>query len=154
MARAAEIRREWEEQQDDFTLVKKKRNRFGRKIVDFQVIKVEENPKEVEKKRVESDVQEMSPTNRSANISFNADIAIQHEHAVESQSDHFDMITYLTKHQLNYKDNRAKGGALWVIGDKHIGSILKPLKEYGYEFIHMPKGGYATKQEPAWYTKN
>ncbi|WP_433747838.1 hypothetical protein [Falsibacillus pallidus] len=64
------------------------------------------------------------------------------------------LINYLKSHKLEYVDNRSKGGSIWVIGDKRIKAILKPLEEEGVCFRFKPVGGKASKNKPAWFWYN
>lgn len=64
-----------------------------------------------------------------------------------------DLIVYLDNHDLKYIDNRGKGGTLWVIGDRRIEYILKPLRDQGINFVYLEKGGRASKYKPSWYLR-
>lgn len=62
-----------------------------------------------------------------------------------------DLLAYMEKHHLEYVDHRAKGGSLWVMGDKRIEPFLKPWEHEGIRFKFKPVGGRASKGRPAWY---
>src|SRR5699024_1679092 len=62
-----------------------------------------------------------------------------------------ELLEYLDKYGLEYIDHRAKGGSLWVIGDRRIEPYLKPLKEEGILFRFKAVGGRASKGRPAWF---
>lgn len=52
-------------------------------------------------------------------------------------------------------DKRDKGGALWVVGDKGLDSILKESRsKFGALWTYSEKGGGATKHRSAWFTKS
>lgn len=61
------------------------------------------------------------------------------------------LINYFESHGLEYVDHRSKGGSLWVIGNKTIESILKPLEEEGISFKFKATGGKTSKNRPAWF---
>lgn len=71
---------------------------------------------------------------------------------VESDSEKKDiLIEYLQKHNLEYIDKRHKGGSIWVIGDKRIGPILKPLEDLGMYFRYKAVGGRTSRFRAAWF---
>ena len=53
---------------------------------------------------------------------------------------------------LEVVDNRAKGGALWVIGGLEVRDKIQRLSGLGYTFRHRPNGGRATRHRPSWWT--
>ncbi|WP_270181121.1 DUF6339 family protein [Alkalihalobacillus sp. CinArs1] len=72
--------------------------------------------------------------------------------SVESDTEEKDLlIEYLQKHDLEYIDKRHKGGSIWVIGDKRIGSILKPLENLGMYFRYKAVGGRTSRFRSAWF---
>lgn len=65
-----------------------------------------------------------------------------------------ELLDYLEKHNLEYIDQRAQGGSLWVIGGRNIEPYLKPLEEEGIRFRFKAVGGRASKGRPAWFWYN
>lgn len=64
------------------------------------------------------------------------------------------LASYLKEKGLEVIDKRAKGGALWVIGDKSIYPSLADTKEkYGALWMFSEKGGNASKHRPAWFSQ-
>jgi hypothetical protein len=61
------------------------------------------------------------------------------------------LLNYLDSHELEYLDHRNKGGSLWVIGNKTIEVLLKPLEEEGISFKFKPTGGKTSQYRPAWF---
>ena len=59
----------------------------------------------------------------------------------------------LTEKGISYTDKRYNGGALWVIGDHSLDSIMLELAEKGYKFLYSEKGGKQTKGKPGWYLR-
>lgn len=49
-------------------------------------------------------------------------------------------------------DKRPKGGALWVLGDLSIGTLLEEVGLSGVRFSYRQEGGRATGGAPAWWT--
>lgn len=73
---------------------------------------------------------------------------------IEKSSATFDLLSYLKEKGLTYSDNRSKGGALWVVGDRDIWNLLGPLAKHGYKFSFLAKGSQTTSHKPGWFTKN
>ena len=64
------------------------------------------------------------------------------------------LASYLKDKGLEVIDKRAKGGALWVVGDKSISPSLADTKEkYGALWTFCAKGGNASKHRPAWFSQ-
>lgn len=61
------------------------------------------------------------------------------------------LVNYLEKNGLEYIDDRAEGGSIWVIGDRGIESLLKPLENFGIRFRFKVTGGKASRNRPAWF---
>mgnify|MGYP001214888185 CR=1 FL=1 len=54
---------------------------------------------------------------------------------------------------LDYIDNRKKGGAFWIIGETEISDYVQELKQkLGYSFAFKAWGEHATAGEDAWRT--
>lgn len=62
-----------------------------------------------------------------------------------------ELLAYLENCNLEYVDQRSKGGSLWVIGDQGIKAYLEPLKDEGIHFKFKPVGGRASKRRAAWF---
>ena len=64
------------------------------------------------------------------------------------------LIEALELEDLDYIDNRNKGGVFWIIGGQEIASFIAGLSEkLGYKFAFKAGGGRATTGEDAWWTK-
>lgn len=64
------------------------------------------------------------------------------------------LIEALELEDLDYIDNRSKGGVLWIIGGPEIASFIDGLSEkLGYRFTFKAGGGRATTGEDAWWMK-
>jgi len=64
------------------------------------------------------------------------------------------LIEALELEDLDYIDNRNKGGVFWIIGGQEIASFIAGLSEkLGYKFTFKAGGGRATTGEDAWWTK-
>jgi hypothetical protein len=59
---------------------------------------------------------------------------------------------YLKRLGLTVVDKRAKGGALWIIGNEDLRPLISYLASKGARFWHSKKGGRASKHQPAWFT--
>jgi very-short-patch-repair endonuclease len=64
----------------------------------------------------------------------------------------FDLIDFLTKRQIEFKDNRPKGGAFWLIGGNELAPVISELKAKGILFLYLPRGGRVSGLRPAWYS--
>jgi very-short-patch-repair endonuclease len=64
----------------------------------------------------------------------------------------FDLVDFLTRRQITFKDNRQKDGALWLIGDDELVPVIEELKANGISFTYLPKGGRVSGHRPAWYS--
>lgn len=66
-----------------------------------------------------------------------------------------ELLTFLQSKGVEVVDKRAKGGALWVIGDNSIFTILQDsTKQFGALWIPKKEGSIATGFRPGWYTKS
>jgi hypothetical protein len=63
----------------------------------------------------------------------------------------FDLVDFLTRRQIEFKDNRQKGGALWLVGDDELVPVIEELKANGISFTYLRKGGQASGHRGAWY---
>lgn len=64
------------------------------------------------------------------------------------------LIEALELEDLDYIDNRNKGGVFWIIGGREIASLISDLSsKLGYVFTYKAGGGRATTGEDAWWTK-
>ena len=52
------------------------------------------------------------------------------------------------------KDNREKGGALWIVGGHEFDEVIEACEDLGFHFIFTEKGGRVTKGLPGWYLRN
>lgn len=57
----------------------------------------------------------------------------------------------LKKNKIEFIDNRAKKGALWVVGGLELRNIMKMFSQHKAIFIFKAGGGRATKGKDAWY---
>lgn len=65
------------------------------------------------------------------------------------------LVDFLKAKGIEVIDNRSKQGALWIIGDKSIDSIIQETKKkFGARWTYKEEGGFATKHRPSWYTKS
>ena len=77
-------------------------------------------------------------------------VNVENNSIIETSS----LASYLKGKGLEVIDKRAKGGALWVVGDKSIYSSLAETKEkYGALWTFSAKGGNASKHRPAWFSQ-
>lgn len=65
--------------------------------------------------------------------------------------DSFDVIDYLTDHELPFIDLRDQGEYLWVLGDRSIAVELNLLRMRGIDFRYRPTGSPHTNHRPAWF---
>ncbi|WP_027088202.1 AAA domain-containing protein [Cohnella panacarvi] len=128
--RAEEIRSEWEDNQDEITIGDR-----GSRTRKTKYANVGEEPTSFKVEPTESQQQTI-------------DIKM------DQPSAPFELLSYLKEKDLKFIDNRNKGGALWVVGDREIWSTLGPLAKQGFKFSYLPKGSQTTKNKPGWYTKN
>lgn len=63
-------------------------------------------------------------------------------------------LSYLSSRGIEYVDNRAKGGTLWVMGDYSIAVEIGYLRSCGMSFHFKKEGSSATNHNPAWWTKS
>lgn len=63
-------------------------------------------------------------------------------------------LSYLGSRGIEYVDNRAKGGPLWVVGDYSIAVEIGYLRSCGMVFHFKEEGGSASNHKPAWWTKS
>ncbi|UWG97969.1 AAA domain-containing protein [Dehalobacter sp. DCM] len=63
----------------------------------------------------------------------------------------FELISFLQQHNLEFIDNRHKGGTVWIIGNQDLSPLIEKLKTFEYLFRLKPEGGRTTKNRPAWY---
>lgn len=65
----------------------------------------------------------------------------------------FTLVGYLKQKGIIFKDKRAIGGALWIMGGQELGPVVKELKSnWGISFAYLPKGGKTSGHRPAWYS--
>ena len=65
-----------------------------------------------------------------------------------------DVREFLKLRHLEVIDNGASGGAIWVLGGADLGSVLSPLGSWGVRFTFAPHGGRASRNRPAWWTRD
>lgn len=129
--RAAAIRQEWEEQQEEYTFAVKKKVEW--RSVKPAVITAVEEPK-----LILGDIPDNPIPNRTT----------------VPTEDRFELYTYLKDRNIPFVDKRDKGGALWVLGDRSLSRLMKEVRsEYGIEFHYLESGSTASKKQPAWFTK-
>lgn len=64
------------------------------------------------------------------------------------------LIEALEFEDLDYIDNRAKGGVFWIVGGHEISSFIDDIStKLGYKFTFKTGGGRATTGEDAWWMK-
>jgi very-short-patch-repair endonuclease len=146
--RAAEIRQEWEEQQDEYIFtVKKPRgtwNTKSKKTEENQTGNRERKGKEKEVKHEETPIDI-----GQKELNFTSEENPKHEEKMLSS-----LLKFLDENGLTYVDKRDRGGALWVIGDRSINRIMKDLANEGIVFSYLENGSKSTKKKPAWFTKS
>lgn len=64
-----------------------------------------------------------------------------------------DILDILKEKDLLFADRRKTGGVLWVFGGRELDGRMIALKQMGYYFTFVEKGGKATDYHPAWYLK-
>lgn len=70
------------------------------------------------------------------------------------QADVDPLIDYLESFDLEFIDNRSKGGCLWIIGGLSIDHLLNPLRGAGVVLVHKLEGASATNGKEAYWTKS
>ena len=64
------------------------------------------------------------------------------------------LLELLQRAGVPYIDNRAKGGAFWIIGGKELNGIVAQARALGIEFHFKPGGGKrTTKGKNSWWAK-
>lgn len=53
---------------------------------------------------------------------------------------------------IQFKDNRASGGALWIVASEAAARFVKELEESGVRLNYKKEGGRATGRRPGWWT--
>ncbi|MDR7316056.1 sigma-70 family RNA polymerase sigma factor [Brevibacillus nitrificans] len=107
---------------------------------------VEEENSEVEKHKKEVDVE------KEENITA----ITESEKTISTSADDFkkmNILRYLQDKKFEVIDNRAVGGALWVVGGLDLLPMFSKIETYGFLFKYSPNGGKSTKNRPAWWTK-
>jgi very-short-patch-repair endonuclease len=80
------------------------------------------------------------------------EVSSQHPDEPETAKESsFDLVDFLTRRQIEFKDNRPKGGSLWLIGGNELAPVISELKAKGISFSYLPRGGRVSGHRPAWY---
>jgi very-short-patch-repair endonuclease len=80
------------------------------------------------------------------------EVSSQHPDEPETAKESsFDLVDFLTRRQIEFKDNRPKGGSLWLIGGNELAPVISELKANGILFSYLPRGGRVSGHRPAWY---
>lgn len=61
-------------------------------------------------------------------------------------------ITFLRGKGLTVIDKRASGGAIWVVGGSEVLPMIKELETRGIRFRFAQNGSQSTQNRPAWFT--
>jgi hypothetical protein len=62
------------------------------------------------------------------------------------------LIQDIEERDLEYVDKRARGGALWIVGDESLRAEIVELQTaHDVTFQYAPNGGRATKRRAAWW---
>jgi len=69
------------------------------------------------------------------------------------EADEFDLEACLRERGCEFIDKRSNGGALWVIGGQELAPMMTGLENKGIRFTFAPSGGRATRDRAAWWTK-
>ncbi|APV45337.1 hypothetical protein Dform_02024 [Dehalogenimonas formicexedens] len=69
------------------------------------------------------------------------------------KTDETDVIQLVESLKLEYVDKRNSGGALWVIGDRKLTTIMMKLRGTGFHFLFKEGGGRSTDYRDAWWYK-
>lgn len=147
--RAAEIRQEWDSQQEEYSFSVKKqktRNSWKSKSKKSNV----EQPTVLQDKQEEEISTDEVISNGIGQQEFDFEAS---GIARDENNGMFNLLVFLDKHDLTYIDKRNKEGALWVIGNRSIDWIMKELASNGFKFTYLESGSRASKNKPAWFTK-
>ena len=61
------------------------------------------------------------------------------------------ILTFLNNMEIQYIDNRAKEGRLWMLGDMSLKETAAWLRKNGYSFVYCYRGSKSTGWKSAWY---
>lgn len=148
--RAAQIRQKWNEQQEEYADVIRKKREVSKP--ETAIVSKHETKNEIKQVIVPSDVyQQTTLFDEEPLITGSKQMELSLDHNADS-SESFDLLEYLERNNLSLIDKRDKGGALWVVGDKKLSPHLNECKKNGIEFIYLPGGSQASRKKPAWYT--
>jgi len=67
---------------------------------------------------------------------------------------HMNLVEYFRSRGLEVIDKRPSGGALWIVGGLELMNLLRQLADQGTTFRFAAKGGQATRERPAWWTRS
>lgn len=74
--------------------------------------------------------------------------------SLNSQSAEAALIAMLREANVPYIDNRAKGGAFWIVGGKELKKVAAQARTLGVEFHYKPGGGRtSTRGKDSWWAK-
>jgi DnaJ-class molecular chaperone len=72
----------------------------------------------------------------------------------QSRSERSDqLLSILEDLRLTFIDKRPSGGALWVVGDEPLGTVLNAIDAAQYRFEFAKAGGRATRHQPGWFLR-
>lgn len=58
---------------------------------------------------------------------------------------------FIRKYNLDYVDQREKGGVLWIVKDESFKECINELEKYSFVFNYTVNGSKSTNYKPAWY---
>lgn len=61
------------------------------------------------------------------------------------------ILAFLNNMEIQYIDNRAKEGRLWMLGDMSLKEAAAWLRKNGYSFVYCYRGSKSTGWKSAWY---
>ena len=117
--------------------------RYGNK--DCWRIHLKDVADELEGKTEDEDSSEAKPENGKS-------IAQDSTIATDTGSPAVDpILTFLNNMEIQYIDNRAKKGRLWMLGDMSLKETAAWLRKNGYSFVYCYRGSKSTGWKSAWY---
>jgi hypothetical protein len=65
------------------------------------------------------------------------------------------LIQSIEERDMEYVDKRARGGALWIVGDLTLEPSIRQIEsEHNIKFQFAPRGGRASRRRPAWWVRS
>ncbi len=103
----------------------------------------------------QKDTTTASPRRSTTTVSRSTSSSDKPTQKTMSKTDSSELVTFLEEKGIELVDKRPKGGALWIVGDKSLDTIIQETnKKFGAMWIYKAEGGIVTKHRPGWYTKS